>query len=72
MIFENFEESLSELENIYNDNTYNNRIGRYNSTENSFSFKEEIFENYNQYSDMFNDILKEINIDYLKNKIPLL
>ena len=72
MIFQNLEESFSELENIYDDNTYNNRIGRYNSTENSFSFKEEILDNYIQYSDMFNDIQKEINVENLKNKIPLL
>ena len=68
---ENAKRSLSDLENIYDDNIYNNRIGRYNSTENSFSFEKEITELYIQYSTFLSGIYQKININYLKTKIPL-
>ena len=70
-IIKNVKIILSELGNIYNDNIYNNRIGRYNSTENSFSFENEILSNYENYSNAFNKVMKEINIQSLKNEILL-
>ena len=70
-IIKNVKIILSELGNIYNDNIYNNRIGRYNSTENSFSFENEIISNYENYSNAFNKVMKEINIQSLKNEILL-
>ena len=68
-IFKNVKILLSELENIYDDNVYNNRIGRYNSIENSFSFENDLINNYNKYSKILIDIKREINIQNIKNKI---
>ena len=60
---------LSELENIYDDNIYNNRIGRYKSVENVFSFENELIKTYFEYSNVFNKIQKSLNIQDIKNKI---
>ena len=62
---------LSELENIYDDNIYNNRIGRYKSVENVFSFENELIKTYFEYSNVFNKIQKSLNIQDIKNKILL-
>ena len=62
IFFENGKKLLLELDKIYNDNRYNNRIGRYNSTENSLS-------DYNKYSYMFKSIQRDINIQNIKNII---
>ena len=69
--FENGKELLLELDKIYNDNIYNNRIGRYNSTENSFSFEKELISNYNKYSYMFKTIQRDMNIQNMKNIIAI-
>ena len=44
-LFENMK-LLDELEEIYNDKSYNNGIGRYNSYENDYSFENDFIENY--------------------------
>ena len=69
IFFENGKKLLLELDKIYNDNRYNNRIGRYNSTENSFSFEKELISDYNKYSYMFKSIQRDINIQNIKNII---
>ena len=69
IFFENGQKLLLELDKIYNDNRYNNRIGRYNSTENSFSFEKELISDYNKYSYMFKSIQRDINIQNIKNII---
>ena len=69
IIMNNIKELLKELENIYNDNIYNNRIGRYNSTKNSFSFENELIQNYENYSNMLNNIKNEMDIQNLKYNI---
>ena len=53
---------LVEYENIYDDNSYNNGIGRYNNYENNHSFENEFIENYNNY---FNELFE------IKNKLDL-
>ena len=69
ILFENGKQLLLELEKIYNDNTYNNRIGRYNSTENSFSFEKELINDYNKYFCLFKNIQGEFNLQNMKKII---
>ena len=40
---------FDELKEVYSDTSYNNRIGRYNSYENEYSFENDILDIYNNY-----------------------
>ena len=65
-LFENMK-LLDELEEIYNDKSYNNGIGRYNSYENDYSFENDFIENYDYYFNSINEILKVIDLKEIKN-----
>ena len=65
-IFENMK-LFDELEEIYNDKSYNNGIGRYNSYENDYSFENDFIENYDYYFNSFNEILSIIDLKEIKN-----
>ena len=69
VILNNVYISLLDKEKIYDDNTYNLRLGRYNSTENAFSFEKELIDNYDKYANMIKDI--EINVKKMKSKISI-
>ena len=69
VILNNVYISLLDKEKIYDDNTYNLRLGRYNSTENAFSFEKELIDNYNKYTNMLKDI--EIYVKKMKSKISI-
>ena len=55
---------FDELEETYNDSSYNNGIGRYNSYENEYSFENDFKDNYNY----FYENLKE-NVDSIIEEI---
>ena len=57
---------FGELEECYKDNSYNNALGRYNSYKNSYSFQNDLIDNYNDYSLNFNANLREL--DKIKKK----
>ena len=65
-LFENMK-LLKELEEIYNDKSYNNGIGRYNSYENDYSFENDFMENYDYYFNSINEILNVIDLKEIKN-----
>ena len=65
-LFENMK-LLDELEEIYNDKSYNNGIGRYNSYENDYSFENDFIENYDYYFNSINEILNVIDLKEIKN-----
>ncbi len=69
VILNNVYISLLDKEKIYDDNTYNLRLGRYNSTENAFSFEKELIDNYDKYANMLKDI--EINVKKMKSKVSI-
>ena len=58
---------FEELEETYNEDSYNNGIGRYNSYENEYSFESEFIENYDYYFNGLNEILKIIDLKEIKN-----
>ena len=62
---------FDELEEIYNDSSYNTRIGRYNSYENSYSFENDFIENYNYYFENLSTFLNQMNLDDIKNDIKI-
>ena len=62
---------FDELEEIYNDSSYNTRIGRYNSYENSYSFENDFIENYNYYFENLSTFLNQMNLDDIKNNIKI-
>lgn len=65
-IFENLT-LFDELEDTYNDDSYNNKVGRYNSYENEYSFESEFIENYDYYFNTLNEILQSIDLNQIKN-----
>lgn len=57
---------FAELEETYNDDSYNNRIGRYNSYENEYSFENDFNENYNFYFDSLRENMNSIRLEEIK------
>ena len=68
-IIDDLKKYFVELEECFNDTDYNNRIGRYNTYENHFSFEKDLIENYNNYFDQFND--NNINLEEIKDNLQL-
>ena len=56
-------------EKIYNDKVYNDRIGRYNSYNNNFSFEKEFIEEYNNYFENYNQIKESLDMKKIQKKL---
>ncbi len=57
---------FDELEETFNESSYNNAIGRYNNYENEFSFEKDFIESYNFYLNKLNDNLDNLDIKEIK------
>ena len=62
---------FDELEEAYDDESYNNGIGRYNNYENQFSFEKDFMDNYNYYLGHIKEYLDKIKIEEIKKKIMI-
>ena len=60
---------FEEKEKIYENNVYNDRIGRYNSYNNKFSFENEFIEDYNNYFENLNQIRENLDMKEIQKKL---
>ena len=66
LLFDDFK-LFDEFEESFNDNSYNNAIGRYNSYENDYSFENDFIDNYDDYFNRINEIVNVIDLKEIKN-----
>ena len=60
---------FEEKETIYNDKVYNDKIGRYKSYNNKFSFENEFIEEYNNYFENLNQIKESLDMKEIQKKL---